>query len=150
MHVKFAFPCDACEGRGEVMEDSAAVLGIPGGVVPQECPACIDMPWLKCKHGQTKPHRRVTNTALQDEYAEPVWESCPGKFKPDPSCVLKWCKTHDAPWHPSPDAVACWKFLYGFRADWIKVVWARQPGEKCDVVWVERPTALEVIDGTSV
>jgi hypothetical protein len=33
--------CPTCEGTGEVMVDSASMVGIPGGLMPDRCPTCF-------------------------------------------------------------------------------------------------------------
>ena len=122
-------PCDRCGGSGEVMEDSAVVFGIPGGLVPQGCPACAKMPWL--------PGNRYGHSEGQ-VYADKS-PRC-SKFKPDPSCVLRWCQTHN-----SVAVVADLK-------DTCQVMLAYSLSEErtaeldCEIGWIERPTPLEEAD----
>jgi predicted phage-related endonuclease len=33
-------PCPTCGGTGEIMVDSASMVGIPGGLIPDRCPTC--------------------------------------------------------------------------------------------------------------
>ena len=151
-------PCDDCGGNGigacpadtDGDGDCAACARQPRIHV---CVTCKDMPWLSALC--FTPH--MEQTYLFDEYAPedaPEWWKQEERGKPDPSTVMRWCQVHNSSWneyaHPIPDRspamwggchYSLWSFVAGQKEDKV--------GE-CRFVWVERPTALEVTDGTSL
>ena len=115
-------PCDNCGGKGHV--------SVPGGrrYQVQHCPACVDMPWL--------PGFRIPKAYAQKRNL-PLWvydaETPSGSFKPDPSCVMRWCQKHKSAAEGSKRSRCQWSMLHLVDPD----------PSRCDVVWIERPTPLE-------
>ena len=87
-------PCDNCGGSGG---DESTYKWQPTHMGPSEiepCPTCVDMPWLPARKGG----KWVTQQSLAGgiNYQSPSWYQDGGKFKPDRSTVLRWCRIHES------------------------------------------------------
>ena len=121
-------PCDGCGGSEEVhcSETGCVQHGTDNhSMVP--CSACKDMPWLDW---------REFGTWVWNKFVPldgPEWYSNHESRKPDPSTVMRWCQAHEASVLRNEET--CWP-----------VTIATMDGldtNDCDIVWVERPTALK-------
>ena len=121
------FPCSNCKGSGKVFYPNGGPHGVGNRGV---CPACVDMPLLPALY--FTPY--MEQTYLFDKYAPedaPEWWKQDERGKPDPSTVMPWCSVHEAPMRNDN---AC------LRTD------PFDPEKNCAVVWIEKPTPLEIAD----
>ena len=118
-------PCDDCGGKGRTK-----VLGTTGDEVHViECPACIDMPWLRSY---------MFNRWLRNNFEEVGgvgWIASHNPCKPDPSTVMHWCQKHKSAAEGSKRNRCQWSMLRLVYPD----------SSKCDIVWIKRPTPLEEV-----
>ena len=125
-------PCDNCGGRGNSVK--LVTPTNPKGL----CPACVDMPWLRCEDvpGPGCVHRRRADLPwwVASDFEHGAYAAvCGGHWKPDPSTVMHWCQVHQST--IDDEALKChywhrWKVWKEYEPD-------------CVVVWVECPTALK-------